>query len=58
MTFNIEKTQQVVELILKIEAHAFVLLAAGVWLILAGHKDEGMMVLGGALGIFRGGKPA
>lgn len=57
MTINIEKTQQVVELILKMEAHAFVLLMAGVWLILAGHKDEGTLVLGGALGIFRGKQP-
>lgn len=54
MTLNIEKTKQVVDLVLQMEAHAFVLLAAGVWLILAGHKDEGTLVLGGALGIFRG----
>lgn len=56
MTFDMDKIERSVNLLLKIEAHAFVLLAAGLWLILAGHKDEGMMVLGGALGVFRGQK--
>ena len=44
------------EVLTKFEVHAFILLAAGLSLVLTGHKDEGTLILGGALGIFRGAK--
>ena len=51
---RVDKIRRVVEVAMAAELHAFVLLAAGVGLVLCGHKDEGSLVLGGALGIFRG----
>lgn len=54
MTFDLEKMQRAVDLAVKLEVHAFVLLITGGGLTLAGHKDEGMMVIGAALAIFKG----
>lgn len=47
---------RMVEVAVKFELHAFIVLFAGVVLTVQGHKDEGMLVLGGALGILKGGK--
>lgn len=40
--------------LVSMEIHAVFLTIAGVTLSLTGHKDEGMMVLGGAMALFKG----
>ena len=51
-----DRARKVVEIAIAAEMHAFALLGAGLWLVISGHKDEGSLVLGGALGIFKGNK--
>jgi hypothetical protein len=53
---NVENLNKLADVLMKMELHAFALLACGIALVLTGHKDEGTLVLGGALGIFRGSK--
>jgi hypothetical protein len=45
-----------IDLALKCELHAFALLAIGASLTILGHKDEGQLVIGAALGVFRGNR--
>lgn len=52
----IGKVVRLVEIAVRFELHAFFILLAGAVLTIHGHKDEGMLVLGGALGIFKGNK--
>lgn len=54
MTIDVEKAGRFVDLLIKLEVHALLLLVVGAGLCLHGQKDEGQLVLGGALGIFRG----
>lgn len=49
---RIEKAQRVVDIFIKAEAHAFVLVLAGVWLKLHGMEDPGLMLAG--LAVFKG----
>ena len=44
--------------LLKLELHAVLMLAVGCLLAYVGHKDEGSLVIGGALAAFRGGRTA
>jgi hypothetical protein len=53
---TMDNISKLVDLLMKFEAHAFVLLGLGVILVLKGHQQEGTLILGGALGIFRGTK--
>ena len=53
---NLDSLTKLAEVLTKFEVHAFILLGAGIALVLTGHKDEGTLILGGALGIFRGTK--
>lgn len=50
----LEKVSTWVELAMRAEVHAFVLIFTGAGLVMTGHKDEGMLVMGGGLGIFKG----
>ena len=38
------------------DIHALILLGVGAALACVGHKDEGMLVIGGALAVFKGDK--
>lgn len=50
---RIEKIQKVIDLAIKADAHAFVLIAAGVAMKLHGIEDPGLLLAG--LAIFKGG---
>lgn len=54
MTFEekIEKAQKVIDLAIKADVHAFLLLAGGVFLTLTHHQDPGLILAG--LAIFKG----
>jgi hypothetical protein len=54
MTFDLDKVTRAVDLLIKLEIHAFALLLVGAGLVLHGQKEEGQLVLGGALAVFRG----
>lgn len=54
MNFDLTKAETFVNLAIKAEFHAFVLLIVGAILSVTGHHDEGLMVLGGAVGVFKG----
>ena len=54
MKDRIEQLERVLALLFKYEVHAFMLLLSGAGLALAGHKDEGMLVIGAAVAIFKG----
>ncbi|HZC24701.1 MAG TPA: hypothetical protein VE866_15275 [Candidatus Binatia bacterium] len=51
---DIERIERWVNLALRLEIHALILLAIGAALCFKGQHDEGQLVIGGALGIFRG----
>lgn len=55
MNFDISKSTAWVDLLIKAEIHAFMILITGCALVLTGHKDEGMLVLGAAVAVFKGG---
>jgi hypothetical protein len=46
--------KRIAEILLMLEIHAFGLLLMGALLTIKGHKDEGLLVMGGAMGIFKG----
>jgi hypothetical protein len=50
----IEKIEKAVDLAIKAEIHAFVLLLTGAVLALKGHQSEALIVLGAAAGVFKG----
>lgn len=51
---GIEKAEKIISLLVKYEAHAMVLVLAGVCLKLKGIEDPGLMLAG--LAIFKGNK--
>ena len=53
---RVDKVRRLVQIAVEAELHAFALLLGGIWLTISGHKDEGLLVLGGAMGIFKGNK--
>lgn len=54
MNIDFDKVERFVNLLIKLEFHALLLLALGAVLCLKGQHDEGQLVIGGALGILRG----
>ena len=52
----IDKLKRLVEVAIEAQMHAYFILAMGAALAIHGHKDEGLLVLGGAMGIFTGKK--
>lgn len=51
---RIEKVQKVVDLLIKADVHAFVLVAGGVLLKLHGQEDPGLVLAG--LAVFKGNR--
>jgi hypothetical protein len=51
-----DKAKRLVEVVVEAQLHAYFILATGALLAVHGHKDEGLLVLGGAMGIFTGKK--
>ena len=49
---RIEKVQKVIDLCLKADIHAFILIVAGVWMKLHSIEDPGLILAG--LAIFKG----
>lgn len=43
-----------IKALVEAQVHAMIVLGFGVLLSLMGHKDEGLLVLGGAIGMLRG----
>jgi hypothetical protein len=54
MTFDMDKISKVVDLAIKCEIHAVLLLLVGGVLALHGLSDMASLVIGGALAIFKG----
>lgn len=54
MTIDIDKLSKTVDLFIKAEFHAIILLFVGAALCLHGQKDGGMICLGAAAGVFKG----
>jgi len=50
----IQKLDQMLTVLYKFEIHAFVLLLTGVALYLHGVKDQGQVIIGAALLVFKG----
>lgn len=54
MAFDLDRLERTGNLLLKFEAHAFAMLLAGAGLVLHGNKDEGQLIIGAALAVFKG----
>ena len=54
MTVDMDKIGRAVDLMIKAEVHAIIMLLVGAGLMLHGMKDEGSLVVGGALAAFKG----
>jgi hypothetical protein len=54
MTIDLEKAARFADLLIKLEVHAILMLAVGSALCLHGQKDEGTLIIGGALAVFKG----
>lgn len=50
----IAKFQLVVDILIKAEAHAIAMVGLGALMCLHGNKDEGQLVIGAGLAIFKG----
>ncbi len=51
---KIEKAQKIVDLLLKCEVHALLLVGVGALMCLHGNQAEGQLVIGAGLAVFRG----
>lgn len=51
---KIQKAQQVVDIAIKAEAHAFALVLIGAAMIWHGATDDGKLVIGAGLAVFKG----
>lgn len=54
MTFDLDKASRAVDILLKAEVHAVVMLIVGAGMVLHGQKDTGQGIIMAALAIFRG----
>ena len=52
---TMSRVKQVVDVAIKADAHAFLLILTGAGMCLWGHKEEGQPVIAAGLAIFRGG---
>lgn len=55
-TESIDKLQRVVDIAVKAEAHAILMVLIGAGMCLHGNKDEGQLVIGAGLAVFKGNK--
>jgi hypothetical protein len=51
---KIEKVQKVVDICIKADAHAFVLIIIGAVMVWHGASEDGKMIVGAGLAIFKG----
>jgi len=49
-----EKIEKYVNLLVKIEAHAILMILTGVFMCLHGNKEEGQLIIGAGLAVFKG----
>lgn len=56
MTFDPEKISKSVDLVLKLEIHALLLIASGAMLTIKGHSDVGQPIIAAGLVAFRGNR--
>ena len=52
---RIEKAERVINLLVKVEAHALFMVITGALLCLHGNKEEGQLVMGAGLAVFKNG---
>jgi hypothetical protein len=52
---RIEKVEKVINLLIKLEAHALFLVVCGALMCLHGNKDEGQLIMGAGLAVFKNG---
>lgn len=50
---RIDKVEKVINLLVKMEAHALFLVVTGALMCLHGNKDEGQLVIGAGLAVFK-----
>jgi len=53
---RIDKIQKVVDLAIKADIHAILMVGLGALMCLHGNKDEGQLVIGAGLAVFKGNK--
>ena len=53
---RIDKLQKIVDIAVKAEAHAILLVGVGALMCLYGNKEEGQLVIGAGLAVFKGSK--
>ena len=53
---RIDKIQKVIDLLVKAEVHAFVMVGMGAIMILHGAKEEGQLIVGAGLAVFKGNR--
>jgi hypothetical protein len=51
----LQAADRAVDILIKAEIHALVLVGAGALICLHGNKEEGQLVIGAGLAVFRGG---
>ncbi len=56
MDAAIDKLERVANLLVKFEAHAIAMVLLGAGLCLHGMKDEGQLIVGAGLAVFKGNK--
>lgn len=56
MTFteSIDKLQLIVDIAVKAEAHALLMVGLGALMCLHGSKDQGQLIIGAGLAVFKG----
>ena len=53
---RIEKVQKVVDMAVKCEAHALLMVGFGAMMCLHGDKDQGQLIIGAGLAVFKGNR--
>jgi hypothetical protein len=53
---RITQLQRVIDIFIKAEIHALIMVGVGASMCLHGNKDEGQLIIGAGLAVFRGGK--
>ena len=51
---KIEKLEKVVDILIRAEAHALLLVGLGALMCLKGQKDQGQLIIGAGLAVFKG----
>lgn len=51
---RIDKAERIINLLVKVEAHALLLVFTGAFMCLHGDKDQGQLIIGAGLAVFKG----